>query len=322
MLKNIFLLFTILLFSGCAEHGYQLTNKANTHTFTAKSRVNLSNTNVTPHMEVHKMQEAINKERKLKQKIKVRQKKKELSNKDTITEVKTRKEALKAKQLANHEISKEEKKLLEEKRQEAIRLQKEKVEESAQKSRLLEEQKVKFSQLLKEKELAALKAKKILAEQKILEMKRTLAAKKAKATVASTEALKFQLINKIYHKFGSSEVHGHVIYLDPAGQETRLAGSKVYLLPVSATLNNWYENYYLQNKDNPNTNYTVANYLNSTYLNLEKNFKFYGIAEGSYYVIIESNYPLYIAKNKKVYIAKKIKVGKYKKIMAVFSKKL
>jgi len=66
----------------------------------------------------------------------------------------------------------------------------------------------------------------------------------------------------------------------------------------------------------------VANYLNSTYLNLEKNFEFYGVAEGSYYVIIESNYPSYMARDKKVYIAKKIQVGKYKKIMAVFSKKL
>ena len=147
-------------------------------------------------------------------------------------------------------------------------------------------------------------------------------AKKVKALSATTEPLKFQLINKIYHKFGTSEIHGHVIYLNSAGQEVRLASSKVYLLPVSAKLNNWFENYYLKNKSNPNDNGMVANYLNSTYLNLEKNFEFYGVAEGSYYVIIEAKYPSSMARDKKVYIAKKIEVGKYKKIMAVFSKKL
>lgn len=131
--------------------------------------------------------------------------------------------------------------------------------------------------------------------------------------------MNFKLINKIYHKFGSSEIHGHVIYLDASGQEVRLAGVKVYLLPISAKLNDWYQNYYLKNKNNPSENVTIANYLNSTYLDLSKNFEFYGVAEGAYYVIIEAKHP---ARQEKVYIAKRIEVGKYKKVMAVFSKKL
>ncbi len=160
-----------------------------------------------------------------------------------------------------------------------------------------------------------------LQEQREREIQRNK-VKKEKKSAAATEPLKFQLLNKIYHKFGTSEIHGHVIYLNGSGQEVRLSGAKVYLLPVSAKLNHWFENYYLQNKSNPNDNGMVANYLNSTYLNLEKNFEFYGVAEGSYYVIIEAKYPSSMARDKKIYIAKKVQVGKYKKIMAVFSKKL
>ena len=141
-----------------------------------------------------------------------------------------------------------------------------------------------------------------------------------KYSTASTQPLKFKLINKVFHKFGSSEVHGHVVYIDKGGKQLRLAQSKAYLLPVSATMNHWYNNFYLKNNTGSVT--TTANYLNSTYLNLEKNFNFYGVAEGSYYVVIEANYPSHIAKNKKIYVAKKIKVEKNKKIMAVFSKKL
>ena len=214
------------------------------------------------------------------------------------------------------------------------------------KAKILEEEKIKKAEALKTKQEQEIKKalalkekeerrKKQETERKVLEAEekakikrlqaqreREIQLNKAKTLAATTEPLKFQLINKIYHKFGTSEIHGHVIYLNNAGQEIRLAGAKIYLLPVSAKLNNWFENYYLQNKSNPNTNGTVANYLNSTYLNLEKNFEFYGVAEGSYYVIIEAKYPSNMAKDKKVYIAKKIEVGKYKKIMAVFSKKL
>jgi len=181
-----------------------------------------------------------------------------------------------------------------------------------------------------------LEAKKSLAEQKRLqeriqqeriqqekrqqEKQRLLEESKKETAVTTTELLNFHQIDKIYHKFGTSEVHGHVIFLTPSGQETRLSQTKVYLLPISAKLNNWYNNYYLKNKSS--TNKTIVNYLNKTSLDIEKNFEFFGVPEGAYYVIIEASYPSSIAKNKKVYIAKKIQVGKYKKIMGVFSKKL
>ena len=134
---------------------------------------------------------------------------------------------------------------------------------------------------------------------------------------AFTKPLVFKQIDKIYHKFGTSEVHGHVIYLTPTGQETRLSQTKAYLLPVSAKLNHWFNKYYLKNKNDGKS--TIVSYLNQTSLNLERNFEFFGVPKGSYYVIIESTDP---QSHKRVYIAKKIHVGKYKKIMGVFSKKL
>jgi len=143
---------------------------------------------------------------------------------------------------------------------------------------------------------------------------------KKKKPLVITKALHFRQINKVYHKFGTSEIHGHVIYLSQNGQETRLNQTKIYLLPMSRKVNYWYKHYYLKNKSSANK--TTVKYLNETTLDLEKNFEFYGIPKGRYYIIIESNYPDSIAKDKKVYIAKKIKVGKYKKIMGVFSKKL
>jgi len=181
------------------------------------------------------------------------------------------------------------------------------------------------------KEQEELAAKASLAEQKRLknkmlqakrekEQQRLMRESEKSAAVTTTKPLNFHQIDKVYHKFGTSEVHGHVIYLTPSGQETRLTQTKVYLLPISAKLNNWYNNYYLKNKSSANK--TIVNYLNQTSLNLERNFEFFGVPEGKYYVVIEANYPSSMAKNKKVYIAKKIQVGKYKKIMGVFSKKL
>jgi len=143
---------------------------------------------------------------------------------------------------------------------------------------------------------------------------------KKKKILAITKALNFRQINKVYHKFGTSEIHGHVIYLAQNSQETRLTQTTIYLLPMSRKLNHWYKHYYLKNRNSNNK--TTIKYLNQTTLDLEKNFEFYGVPEGRYYIIIESNYPDSMAKDKKVYIAKKIKVGKYKKIMGVFSKKL
>jgi len=385
MFKTTSILFAILIFSGCAERGYHLSRQASTHTLTAQSSVNLSNTHIDTQRELHKMQDALKKERK---------KYKEPKAVDTITEINARKDRLKALKAEQDAAYKKQKRQAEarhkkEKMLETENLKREKeAEANARKAQMIEDQKIQKAQAEKRKELQALKAKdevqkaKALEAQmaketqmqeakkaKALQAKQKLAAqkalalkeaekerklqaqeraileeekkskikrlqaqrereiqinktKKSKALASTTEPLKFQLINKIYHKFGTSEVHGHVIYLNTAGQEMRLAGAKVYLLPVSAKLNNWFTNYYLKNKSNPNSNGTVANYLNSTYLNLEKNFEFYGVAEGSYYVIIEAKYPTYMARDKKVYIAKKIQVGKYKKIMAVFSKKL
>lgn len=139
---------------------------------------------------------------------------------------------------------------------------------------------------------------------------------------AHTQQLNFQAIDKTYHKFGTSEIHGHVIYLTKSGQPIKLNNSIIYILPVTHTVTQWYENYYLKNKDHASIDNTLVKYINKTHLNLEQNFAFYGIAEGSYYIIIESDYPSSIAKNQKVYIAKKLEVGRYKKVMAVFSKKL
>jgi len=138
---------------------------------------------------------------------------------------------------------------------------------------------------------------------------------------STTEDLIFKRIDQTYQKFGNSEIHGHVIYLDASGLETRLKNSKIYLLNVNKKLNNWYQNSYLQNH-RQSTHGTRADYLNQTYLNLSKNFAFHGIAPGEYFVIIVSDNPGEDKKDKKIYIAKKIKVEKRKKIMAVFSKKL
>jgi len=140
-------------------------------------------------------------------------------------------------------------------------------------------------------------------------------------SASSTEDLIFKRTQQTYQKFGNSEIHGHVIYLTHSGIETSLPNSKIYLLAVNKTLNNWYKNAYLKNKRQSNYGTTVR-YINQTYLNLSKNFAFHGIAPGEYFIIIVSEYPQGENKNEKVYIAKKIKVEKRKKIMAVFSKKL
>jgi len=138
---------------------------------------------------------------------------------------------------------------------------------------------------------------------------------------SSTEDLIFKRIKQTYQKFGNSEIHGHVIYLNTSGSETKLNNNKIYLLPVSSELNNWYNNFYLKNKRQINHDTTVE-YLSKTYLNISKNFTFYGIKAGDYFVIIVSDDPNKDKMKNKVYIAKKIKVEKRKKIMAVFSKKL
>jgi len=143
-----------------------------------------------------------------------------------------------------------------------------------------------------------------------------------KKFVSITEPLVFQRSKKIYQEYGTSEIHGHVVYLAPSGEEIQLAQAKIYLVSPNEKIDYWYNNYYLKNQESSSPSKTKVSYINATHLNLEKNFAFYGLAAGTYYIIIESFYPSSIAKNKKVYIAKKINVEKYKKIMTVFSKKL
>jgi len=138
---------------------------------------------------------------------------------------------------------------------------------------------------------------------------------------STTEDLIFKRLNQTYQKFGNSEIHGHVIYLAPTGREINLKNTRIYLLATNKKLNRWYTNSYLKNS-NPSGNPLKVNYLNTTYLNLSKNFAFHGIAAGEYFVIIVSDSPDKDEKNKKIYIAKKINVEERKKIMAVFSKKL
>jgi len=230
---------------------------------------------------------------------------------------------LKAKKKAKEAKALQEKMALEKQAQETAKL---KEAETAKKQKLLEDKKSKEAALVKEKRLAEIKAQekklqaqKALKEKKLQEIKRKQEpVPTVKSHIGFTQPLKFRPINKIYQKFGTSEIHGHVIYLDSMGQEVNLGQSKVYLLPVSAKLNNWYDKYYLHNKSN-HLSSTAVNYLNDTTLNLDKNFNFFGVPAGNYYIVIESLYPGTL---KKVYIAKKINVGKYKKVMAVFSKKL
>jgi len=156
-----------------------------------------------------------------------------------------------------------------------------------------------------------------------LHLENALVAQKAKEKkVQTTEILNFEPSTQTYQKFGTSEIHGHVVYLTPTGQEISLQNTKVYLVPKNTKTDYWYNNYYLKNREASSPSKTTVHYLNATHLNLEKNFAFYGLATGTYYIIIESDYPSSVKKNQRVYIAKKIDVQKYKKIMTVFSKRL
>jgi len=139
-----------------------------------------------------------------------------------------------------------------------------------------------------------------------------------KTSGSTSGSINFQHIGKTYYKFGTSEIHGHIIYLNKQGDEIPLKNVRVYLLPKNATLDHWYKTYYLKNKK-PSKSITMG-YIHKTNPDLEKNFGFYGVPAGKYYVIIVADNPN--DQNKKIYIAKKLDIGKYKKIMAVFSKRL
>jgi hypothetical protein len=210
-------------------------------------------------------------------------------------------------------------------------------EKAAQKQKESLLQKKTVAQLKKEREreekekqaLAAKKRQQQEAEEAIKAKKLKDAllkaeTKKAEAVQKTTEKdfsspITFVHLNKTYQKFGTSEIHGHVIFLSPTGEELPIQNAKAYLLPVGANLNFWYQNFYLKNKD-LGMKKIQAHYLNKTSLDLDRNFAFYGVPAGNYYIIIEASHPF--AKSKKIYIAKKLHVDKYKKVMAVFSKKL
>jgi len=270
---------------------------------------------------------------------------------DEKEKVRIKKEAEKKKQEALRKIkAMQEKEAMEKKlaQEKALRIAKEKEAKLALERKM---EKEKQAQLLKAKKEKALLEKKLAQEKKRAEEKRVALLKQQeeakkirlekeaqarkekevaqrkkalaqKKSFSTTEVLTFKPSSQTYQKFGTSEIHGHVVYLTPSGQEINLQNTKIYLVPKNIKTDYWYNHYYLKNKESSSVAKTVVHYINATHLNLEKNFAFYGLAPGIYYIIIESSYPPSVAKNKKVYIAKKINVEKYKKIMTVFSKKL
>ena len=48
MYKNFFLLLALMLFTGCAERGYELTSHAQTHTATAESSIDIDASSKKP----------------------------------------------------------------------------------------------------------------------------------------------------------------------------------------------------------------------------------------------------------------------------------
>jgi len=279
-------------------------------------------------------QERIRLEKKA-QEEKLAQEKKEQALK-ALKEEKERKaleEKLAKEKAAREAKEKEEKLALERKiaQEKALQLKKEQEEKAALARKLEEEkqralQKQQAEEKRKQEEAKKAEALRKKAAEEKLRQEREAAIQKANAQkqkpLQTAEALNFKPSMQTYQKFGTSEIHGHVVYLSPTGQEIHLQNTKVYLVPQSTTTDYWYNNYYLKNRESASLAKKTVRYINATHLNLEKNFAFYGLAKGTYYVIIESSYPSSIAKNKKVYIAKKINVEKYKKIMTVFSKKL
>jgi len=295
MVKRVFLLPIFLLFFiiGCAERGYQISKNVATQTITTEMSTDIK-THPKTKKQLKRMQKAIKKERKKEQILKAKKKAKKIK----IAKKKALKTTSKNKKIKN---KKEKKQLVKKAENTTIDFKTRKPNKE-------------------DKAKQKAKAKKIkLQKARALELKKS---EKKKDLNTYTEPLKFQLIDKTYRKFGTSEIHGHVTYLTSAGAEIRLENTKIYILPVTKTLNDWYYNYYLKNRSKTTLHGTDVKYLNSTYLDIKRNFDFFGVVEGTYYLVIESDYPEYIAKNKKVYIAKKITVGKYKNIMAVFSKKL
>ncbi len=203
---------------------------------------------------------------------------------------------------------------------------KEKEAKLALELKIVQEQKRQAEKEKKEKEALD---QKIFEEKRLAlalkEKNKTLRIKRIqqeKAKLSTTAVLNFKQYKQTYQKFGTSEIHGHVVHLSQAGNKVSMRKTKIYLVPKNTKTDYWYNNYYLKNKEAPAFTDMTMEYINATHLNLEKNFAFYGLAQGTYYIIIESLYPIQSGNKKKVYIAKKINVEKYKKIMTVFSKKL
>ena len=362
MIKSILLLSTLLLLSACAERGYKLTVNNTTGTVTAQKSIDIrQSTKETSKTDITKMQKAVKKEQtrgkpmgRSAYRIKTNN-----ETSPTVTNIKTDKVAIAQKTqdkkiqeakeeevraTKEHQIALEEEKRLlsiqEERTKEALRLQlvEEKRVAQLKKEATEKREQEKLYVLKQQKEAAAVKRK--LAEEKRVQLakeqeeeKRPLAtnqheAKEVKARevkkspLLSTQSLTFKPSSETYQKFGTSEIHGHVIYLSPNGVEVFLKNTKIYLVAQNTKMDHWYTNYYLKNSHNSADTQSIVNYINATKLNLERNFAFYGLAPGNYYVVIESSYPKSMAKNKKVYITKRITVEKYKKIMTVFSKKL
>jgi len=260
---------------------------------------------------------------------------KQEADKEAITKQLHEKEALERKiteqkqkemqKLAEQQKIKAQKKALEQKIAQDKLIQKQKEMQKLAEQQKIEAQKKALEQKIAQDKLIQKQKEmqKLAEQQKIEAQKKALETQQAnKVKTQNTESLTFQASTKTYQKFGTSEIHGHVVYLTPSGQEIGLENTKIYLVPQNSTTNYWYNNYYLKNKTSTSLSGRTIHYINATHLNLERNFAFYGLSTGTYYIIIESSYPSSISKNKKVYIAKKINVEKYKKIMTVFSKRL
>ena len=64
MYKNFFLLLALMLFTGCAERGYELTSHAQTHTATAESSIDIDASSKKPKKILEKMKNAVKNELK------------------------------------------------------------------------------------------------------------------------------------------------------------------------------------------------------------------------------------------------------------------
>jgi len=350
MLKNALIFSaTLLLFSGCVERGYKLTVDKTTGTVTAIKSIDIrKDTKDTSKTDIDKMQKAVKKEQtrgkpmsrsadktentekvektQLEARVKTEEDKRLLNTKE-----KNEREALKRKLDKERNLEQFTKDELEKKEQEKEATEAKRKQAEAKRVQLVKDDQSKLAQYLaqyeEEEELLAINEReakeaheKEVAKAKRLKEVRVREAKKA--LLLTTQGLTFKPSRQVYQKFGTSEIHGHVIYLSSDGVEIFLKNTKIYLVAQNTKMDHWYTNFYLKNSHDSTQTQSIVNYMNATKLNLERNFAFYGLAPGNYYVVIESDYPKSMTNNKKVYIAKKITVEKYKKIMTVFSKKL